>query len=76
MEAHKHINTFHRRMRDRVGGVLLEVRGIGKKRMERLLEEFGGIYGIYNASLEDLIVKGGLPRNVAETLYRHLHGLD
>ncbi len=76
MEAHKHINTFHRKMRDRVGGVLLEVRGIGKKRMERLLEEFGGIYGIYNASLEDLIAKGGLPRNVAEALYRHLHGLD
>jgi len=76
MEAHKHINTFHRKMRDRVGGVLLEVRGIGKKRMERLLDVFGGIYGIYNASLEELITKGGLPKSVAEALYRYLHGLD
>ncbi len=72
-EAHRFINTNHRQRRDSIVGIFEGVKGLGPKRMKKLLEVFGGFYGIYHASLEELKEKGGLPHEVAKTLYRQLH---
>ncbi len=72
-EAHRFINKSHRERRDSIVGVFDDVKGLGPKRKERLLEAFGSFYEIYNASIEELMERGGLPREVAEALYKKLH---
>jgi ERCC4-type nuclease len=44
--------------------------GIGEKRARLLLRRFGSLNGVLNASLSELMSVKGLPRNVAESLYR------
>jgi len=72
-EAHRFINKSHRERRDSIVGIFDSVKGLGPKRMEKLMNVFGSFYGIYNASLDELIEKGGLPEDVAKALYEKLH---
>jgi len=72
-EAHRFINKNHRERRDSIVGIFDSVKGLGPKRMEKLMNVFGSFYGIYNASLDELIEKGGLPEDVAKALYEKLH---
>ncbi len=72
-EAHRFINKSHREKRDSIVGIFDSVKGLGPKRMEKLINAFGGFYGIYNASLKELMEKGGLPEDVAKSLYEKLH---
>jgi len=73
-EAHRFINKSHRERRDSIVGIFESVKGLGPKRMEKLMDVFGGFYGIYNASIDELIQKGKLPQEVAYALYEKLHG--
>lgn len=73
-EAHRFINKSHRENRDKIVGIFDSVKGLGEKRIKQLVDAFGGFYGIYNASIRELISRGGLPENVAKELYDRLHG--
>jgi len=74
-EAHRFAIDYHRRLRGRraLASLLDSVPGIGPKRKELLLSRFGSLEGLRRASLEELLSVPGLPRRVAELLYKSLH---
>ena len=74
-EAHRFAVEYHRRLRGRraLASLLDSVEGIGPKRRELLLRRFGSLEGLRQASLEELLSVPGLPRAVAERLYKALH---
>jgi excinuclease ABC subunit C len=74
-EAHRFAVEYHRRLRGRraLASLLDSVEGIGPKRRELLLRRFGSLEGLRRASLEELLSVPGLPRAVAERLYKALH---
>jgi excinuclease ABC subunit C len=73
-EAHRFAISYHRSLRDKnnLHSVLLDIPGIGQKRMKKLIKEFSSIEGIKKASLEQLAAVEGMNRKAAEELKRFL----
>ncbi len=75
-EAHRFAVKYHRRIRERdsLESELDGIRGVGPARKRALLEHFGSLDGVRDATVEELASIPGMTREVAERIHRHLRG--
>ena len=74
-EAHRFAITGHRNRRSkaRQESPLENIPGLGPKRRQVLLKQFGGLQGISRAGVEDLMNIKGISRDLAEKIYERFH---
>jgi excinuclease ABC subunit C len=74
-EAHRFAITHHRKVRGKsqLKSSLDDIPGVGPRRQRALLKHFGSLKMIKAASLAELQVMPGLPRSIAEQVYRYYH---
>ncbi|HEX5339842.1 MAG TPA: excinuclease ABC subunit UvrC [Gammaproteobacteria bacterium] len=74
-EAHRFAITGHRqrRAKARNASPLEEIAGLGPKRRQQLLKQFGGLQGIARAGVEDLVQVRGINLALAERIYGMFH---
>jgi excinuclease ABC subunit C len=75
-EAHRFAITGHRQRRggSRSTSVLEEIRGVGPKRRQQLLKQFGGLRGLARAGIEDIAKVDGISAQLARQIYEAFHG--
>ncbi|MBE7530135.1 MAG: excinuclease ABC subunit UvrC [Chloroflexi bacterium] len=73
-EAHRFANEGHRKQRSKVGtaSILDGIPGVGPKRRKLLLDRFGSLDGIRQATVEEIATVPGIPVEVAEAVKAHL----
>ncbi|MFW9993248.1 MAG: excinuclease ABC subunit UvrC [Candidatus Odinarchaeota archaeon] len=73
-EAHRFAIEFHkkRRMNTKLVSELDKIPGVGKKRKNDLLKEFGSVVGVMEATVEEM--EKIVPRTVAEEVHIHFQG--
>ena len=74
-EAHRFVNTYHRKRRSKGGlkSPLEGVEGLGAKKIQSLLRHFGGMKGIEHATEAQLAVTPGIGRALAQRIFTYLH---
>ena len=77
-EAHRFAITGHRQRRNkaRTHSVLEDISGIGQKRRQMLLKQFGGLQGLSSAGVEDIATVSGISNKLAEKIYQAFHGKE
>ena len=75
-EAHRFVNTFHRKRRDRrvLRDPLEAVEGLGAKKLQQLLRHFGGRQGIEHASIRELEQVAGIGPSLAARIVEQFRG--
>lgn len=74
-EAHRFAVSGHRGRREKARrtSVLEDIPGIGAARRRALINHFGGLQGIREATVEQLAGAPGISRALADKLFRNLH---
>ena len=74
-EAHRFAITGHRarRKKSRFTSSLEEIEGIGQTKRRNLLIYFGGIQGIKDANIPELLLVDGINVKLAENIYNYFH---
>lgn len=74
-ESHRFALSFQRQRRKKrtLDSELDNISGIGPGRRKDLLRRLGSLDKIRTAELTELMLTGGLPRQVAENVYRYFH---
>ncbi|MDH5546564.1 MAG: excinuclease ABC subunit UvrC [Gammaproteobacteria bacterium] len=74
-EAHRFAIQGHRarRAKKRQQSPLEEIPGLGPKRRQELLKQFGGLQGIARAGVEDLSLVKGVSKDLAQKIYDVFH---
>jgi excinuclease ABC subunit C len=77
-EAHRFAITGHRQRRSKTKkqSVLEGISGLGPKRRQQLLKQFGGLQGIAQAGTDALSSIDGISRQLAQRIYEHFHQQD
>ena len=73
-EAHRFAITYHRKLREKRGtaSVLDEIPGIGPRRRRALLQAFGSLDAIRQATVDELAAVPGITRHLAEQVLENL----
>ena len=74
-EAHRFANSFHRQLRGKrmkVSG-LDGIAGLGAARKEKLMQVFGSMKSLREASAEEILAQSGLPQVVSQAVFNALH---
>jgi excinuclease ABC subunit C len=74
-ESHRFAITGHRQRRSkaRSKSILEEIDGLGVKRRQQLLKQFGGLQELTRAGVEDLAGVHGISTQLAQRIYDALH---
>jgi excinuclease ABC subunit C len=77
-EAHRFAITGHRQRRGKVAkkSVLEGISGLGAKRRQVLLKQFGGLQGIEQAGVDALCSVNGISKQLAQRIYDNFHHYD
>lgn len=74
-EVHRFAITYHRKLRSKeLGSVLEKVPGIGPKKRKALFERFGDLDGIASASVEEIAEVPGITGELAERVKKAASG--
>jgi excinuclease ABC subunit C len=73
-EAHRFAITYHKKLRSdsALSSALDRIKGVGEVLRKRLLEKFGSVHGVRNASVEELMATKGVTGELAERITREL----
>lgn len=77
-ESHRFAITGHRNKRNKAKttSVLQDIPGVGAKRRQALLKNFGGMQGVKSAKAEELAKVPGISKQLANEIYGFLHDKD
>lgn len=75
-EAHRFAISLHRKQREKktIRSTLEDIPGVGKARRVAILQRFGGLQEVEQASIEELAKVPGISHELAQRIYKTLHG--
>ena len=74
-EAHRFVITNHRKSRTKqmTASQLDQIPGIGKRRKQQLLQHFGSVYNLEQASISAIAAAPGINQALAAAIYNYFH---